>query len=364
MNITIPKSSLSRMLARVMPAVSTRPSLPILGCVLLDAHDVKLCARSSNTFTNIATSDPCSTASLGAVAVNAKLLADSVSQLPEGDVTLKLEKNKLTVRGGKVRLSLPVMPGEDFPPMPAVADSSQVVEVKAPDLVALLKATSYAASNDDTRPHLAAVNLEAFDATLRAVCTDGHRLATSTCEHAGSWGGAPVLVPENALTAILKLCDKNTGVVSLTAGAAYLFATSGDTTVAVAMGQETFPPYSKVIPKSHSHRVGVNRAEFIAAIKACAVMIEKVGGIRMELHDGSIRLSVETADRGESDATLDVDYAGDGLTIGFNHTYMIESLNSFASDEVYLEMSDALSPIVVVAAAEPTLCVIMPMRCG
>jgi DNA polymerase-3 subunit beta len=364
-NITVSKSSLTKLLSRVSPAIAPKASMPILACVHLSASDGRIEARASNTYMSLRSHGECTkVAQAGAVALNAKLLSECVDKLPEGELSIKLDDTKVIVKGGKSRLTLPAMPASEFPLLPEPASKANRIEVKASSLASLLGATTYAASTDDTRAHLCGVYLEMGRDTLRAVCTDGHRLSTSTCEASGAWTDS-VLMPTTGVGALLKLCDRNAGDVSLIYSGGYLFASTSEASMSLAIGQEKFPEYSKIIPKSHQHRVCVARAELISAVKTCSVVADKLGaGVSFDLTSGELAIDASSNDRGKASSSMDVDYSGEGLKFGVNALYFLEALKSFDSDELYLELGDALAPITVVAAAEPSTAIVMPMRIG
>lgn len=360
--ITINKRDLQTLLACIMPAVSNKPTFPVLACALLTADGGELEARSSNTYTTIRSTAAAALKSPGQIAVQAKTLFDSVGRLPDGEASLRLDGNKLLVRGGKAKYALPTMAAQDFPPMPSLVDTSTSVKLQAVQLMALLKAVDYAAGNDDTRPHLAGVCFETSQGMLRGVCTDGHRLATSTVELISGSFPDQVLMPNTGLSAISKLCDKNTGDVELTVSGGYLFAESGNTQVALAIAQEVFPNWTKVVPQSHQHRVNFDRAVLIAAVQGCAVILGKSGGgVKLHLTAGKLALESADPDRGDATDELDVDYAGEGLSIGCNPAYFLQALQSFESDEATMELGDARTPIKIASTTETTTSVVMPM---
>lgn len=363
MEIRLPKATLSRLLARVNPAVPPRASIAILACVLLDAKDGVLVARTSNMLTSIRAHVDSKVTTPGAVAVGAKAFADAVKKLAEGEITVKLDGNKLVIRSGKSRLSLPTAPAEDFPPMPVVGDKAPVVVVKASALASLLASVTYASSGDDTRPHLCGVSLDADPGVLRGTTTDGHRLATSTV---ATISGAfePETLPTHAFSAVKSFAgDKSADAVVSIAIGHYLHLTCGDVEVAAVRSTEKFPPWERVVPKDGAeHRCTVSRDALLAGVNLCAAVLDKgLGGVRMHLSDGQVKLEAADGD-GEASTEIDCDYAGAGVTVCFSPAYMAEAIGAFESDELIVETNGEKDPLRLTATTETTVGVVMPMR--
>lgn len=362
MELKLPKATLTRLLARVSPAVAPRASIPLLACVLLDASDGKLVARTSNMLTHIRASGEAKVAANGSVAVNAKAFGDAVKKLAEGEIALKVDGHKIIIRAGKSRFSLPTAPAEDFPPLPAVAAGAPSIAVKASALASLIGSVAYASSTDDTRPHMCGISLDADPGVLRGTTTDGHRLATATVATISGAFEAETL-PTHAFAAVKSFAgDKSAAdaIVNLTIGN-YLHLTCGDVEVAAVRANDKFPPWERVVPKAGgAHRFTVSRDAILAGVNLCAAVLGKVGGVRMHLSDGQVRLEAADGD-GEASTEVDSDYAGPGLTVGFSPAYMAEALASFDADELTIETNGGKEPLKLTASSETTIGVVMPM---
>jgi DNA polymerase-3 subunit beta len=310
----------------------------------------------------------CTVVQPGSVAVLSKTIGDIVDKLPEGELSLRDDGKALHIKSGKIKFRLPSMPSEDFPPMPDPVEGSPSVVLKASALAALMRAVTYAASRDDTRPHLAGLNIEADPGKVVGVCTDGHRMAlTSVDPERGAFESA-VLVPEHGFAALRGMAatkDKDATVV-LAAGLSYLRVESAHVEMVVQRSNDAFPPYSKVIPAAGAqHSITVRRDDLVDSVKRIALVAgDKSGGVRFILEPGKLTIVSENPDVGEGSEELDVDYAGPGLTAGCNARYMLDALESFVSDEVTLESNGELDPFKLTAAGETSISVVMPMRCN
>lgn len=366
MDLKISKQSLHRLLARILPAVPGKSSMPILACFLLEAKDARLLGCATDLYSSVRSSADCTVSSPGQVAVNAKTVADVVKNLPEGELSLKSDDRALVIKSGKIRFKVPTMQAEDFPPMPTIHEGGSAVVLKASTLASVLRAVAYASSSDDSRPHLNGISLEADPGKLIAVCTDGHRLAFTSAEPERGALVSAILVPFKAF-AMLKAAasskDKD-ATVTLAVDAGRLHISVADADLTVSLADAAFPPYGKVIPADGAkHVVTVRRDALIDAVKRIGLVAgEKSGGVRLSLDDGRLTIVSENVDVGEGSEELDVDYAGAAVKFGCNAKYLTEALASFEADEVLLATNGELDPIKITATGETTSAVCMPMR--
>ncbi|AKF11421.1 DNA polymerase III subunit beta [Sandaracinus amylolyticus] len=380
MELTISKRNFLRGLARTHGVADRKSSMPILSNILLTTEDTgTLRFAATDLYLGVAATAPAEIKKGGSIAVAARTLFDIVKNLPDGDVQWTVGPNHAAeIRSGKVRFRIPGMPGDDFPPLPApreVEFSSIDVDV----LADLITKTSYSMSTDDTRPHLAGALFEGEGRVVRMVTTDGHRL--SKCEHKLREGASMVnftmLVPNKGIAELKRLLEdakadkpaKGEEAQPVTVGVATqggnAFFRREGIQLSVKLADEQFPPYAKVIPQNQDKRVVCPRASLVESLRRISlVSSDKSGGVRLMLQEGSLRVVSENPDVGEGSEELDVDYAGDPLTIGFNAKYIQDVLASLSDDEVALELSGELDPGVIKPANDATLFVgvVMPMR--
>ena len=379
MELTISKRNFLRGLARTHGVADRKSSMPILSNILLTTEDTgTLRFAATDLYLGVAATAPAEIKKGGSIAVAARTLFDIVKNLPEGDVQWTVGPNHAAeIRSGKVRFRIPGMPGDDFPPLPA-PQNVEFSSIEVDLLADLIGKTSYSMSTDDTRPHLAGALFEGEGRVVRMVTTDGHRL--SKCEHrlrdSSPMVNFSMLVPNKGINELKRLLEdakadkpaKGEDAGPVTVGVATLggnaFFRREGVQLSVKLADEQFPPYAKVIPQNQDKRVVVSRASLVEAMKRISlVSSDKSGGVRLMLQPGSLRVVSENPDVGEGSEEVDVDYAGEPLTIGFNARYVQDVLGALGDDEVALEFSGELDPGVIKPATdEDFVGVVMPMR--
>lgn len=380
MELMISKRNFLRGLARTHGVADRKSSMPILSNILLTTEDTgTLRFAATDLYLGVAATAPAEIKKGGSIAVAARTLFDIVKNLPDGDVHWTVGPNYAAeIRSGKVRFRIPGMPGDDFPPLPAPG-AAEFSSIDVDVLSDLITKTSYSMSTDDTRPHLAGALFEGEGRLVRMVTTDGHRL--SKCEHKLRDDAAMVnfsmLVPNKGIGELKRLLEDAKGdkpgkgedtppvtVAVATQGGNAFFRREG-IQLSVKLADEQFPPYAKVIPQNQDKRVVCSRAALVEALRRISlVSSDKSGGVRFMLQDGSLRVVSENPDVGEGSEEVDVDYADEPLTIGFNAKYFLDALSALSDDEVALELAGELDPGVIKPANDQTLFVgvVMPMR--
>jgi DNA polymerase-3 subunit beta len=378
MELVISKKNFLRGLARTHGVADRKSSMPILSNILLTTDSTSsLRFAATDLYLGVAATAPAEIKRGGSIAVSARHLFDIVKNLPEGDVHWTVGPNHAAeIRAGKTRYRIPGMPGDDFPALPS-AGSSDFFSLDADVLGDLITKTQYSMSTDDTRPHLAGALFEGEGKLVRMVTTDGHRL--SKIEHKLD-DGAPMLsfsmlVPNKGIAELKRLIEdaradakatKEQGppqIAVATAGGSAFFKREG-IVLSVKLADEQFPPYARVIPQQQEKRVVMSRAQLTEALKRMSlVSSDTSGGVRFMVSAGSLRIVSENPDIGEGSEELDVDYAGEAITIGFNAKYILEVLGSLTDDEVALELAGELDPGVIKPVSETMFVgVVMPMR--
>lgn len=379
MELTIGKKDFVRSLARTHSVADRKSSMPILSTILLSSEDKKtLRFAATDLYLSVTASCSAEVSRPGITALPAKTLFDIAKNLPEGELSLKsLDNHAVEIRSGRVRFKIPAMPGQDFPTLPS-ASGLELTELAAEDLGRLIALTHYSMSSDETRPHLSGALLEGDGKIVRMVTTDGHRL--SKAEYRQREGGKmlnfQMLVPQKGIGELRRLIDEIKGsgkgpnaeeggaTLGIAHAAGNAFFRHDDVLLSVKLADEQFPPYGKVIPKSAQRRIVLGRQPLLDALKRISLVAnDKSGAVRFGVEAGIVRITSENPDVGEGSEELDVDFAGDGVEIGFNVRYLLDSLAAITEDEVAIELGGQLDPGVVKPVG-PTdfIGVIMPMR--
>lgn len=378
MELIILKRDFVRGLARTHGVADRKSSMPILSNVLLTTRgNDGLRLSATDLYLGVSTVLPAKVKKGGTLAVSARTLFDIVKNLPEGEVELSVDQGyATTLKAGKVRFKLPGMPGEDFPAL-ANPGESTFAPIEANVLAELIALTSPSMSTDDTRPHLAGTLVESEGEMIRMVTTDGHRL--SKAEHRlGSVGPAfalRMLVPYKGISELKKLLEdarstqakdeQGAVTVDVSTAAGSAFFRRGEHLLTVKLVDEPFPPYTGVIPQQQSRRVIASRGALVEALRRISLVAsDKNSGVQLNLEPGTLRVQSRNPDVGEGVEEIDVDYAGEPLSIGFNARYLLDALSALTHDDVALELSGELDPGVLrpVGGETDYVGVIMPMR--
>jgi DNA polymerase-3 subunit beta len=310
----------------------------------------------------------------GSVALPARHIFDTVKALPDGDVTVVVEKNfSAKLKSGKRSFTLSGQPGDDFPSLPDVG-KIPLTQIPVDDLAELIALTSFSMSPDDTRPHLSAALVEMHRETLRMVTTDGHRLSKAERTVEGMAGQSKLLIPSKGIHELKRLVDevrseKNSGTVqSIGMGAVSsqgpVFFQREGMTLSSKLVDAAFPSYEQVIPTATDRTVSLNRPAFLDALRAISlVAADRTSGVKLAITNGRCVISSENPDIGSGQDEIDASLQGPEITIGFNSKYLIDVLNALGSDECALDLSGELDPGVVrPVGRKDFIGVIMPMR--
>jgi DNA polymerase III subunit beta len=378
MKVTLERAALLKSLGHVHRVVERRNTIPILSNVLLHGENQSLLLKATDLDLEVTERLPADVSAAGVTTVPAHVLYDIVRKLPDGaQVSLEShgESGQLQLRSGRSRFNLQSLPDADFPDL-TTGDLSHSFKLASGDLKRLIDKTQFAISNEETRYYLNGVYLHTMDVEghlmLRAVATDGHRLArVEVPAPKGALGLPGVIVPRKAVAEIQKLVENLDQDVRIEISPSKARFTFGDPSV--HLGQVvltsklidgTFPDYMRVIPSGNDKRLTVDREPFQVAVDRVATISSERGrAVKLTLADAKLILSVTNPDLGSAVEELDVDYDSSPIDIGFNARYLLDITEQLDNDTVLFKLSDPGSPTLLQdrdgAAA---LYVLMPMR--
>jgi len=378
MEFVVNKRDFVKGLSRVQSVADKKSAMPILGNVLIVAESsgsVRLSA--TDLLLSVTGSMRAEVKKPGTVALHARHIFDAVKALPDGDITVTVEKNYTArLKAGKRRFDFTGMPGEDFPTMPDPGKTS-LTAIPIDDLADLISLTSFSMSNDDTRPHLAAALFEIAGETLRMVTTDGHRLSKAERTISGMKGATKLLIPAKGIHEVKRLLDevraekaekKDGGPATLLVGAASsqgpVFFQRDGVTLSSKLVDAAFPSYEQVIPSGTDRGARVNRLAFLDALRAVSLVAsDRTSGVKLAMSGSRVVLTSENPDVGAGMDELDAELTGPDVTIGFNSKYVIDVLGALVTDDVALDLSGELDPGVIrPVGRDDFIGVIMPMR--
>jgi DNA polymerase-3 subunit beta len=274
----------------------------------------------------------------------------------------------LAIRAGRSRFTLQTLPENDFPDL-AAGDMTHSFTLAASDLKRLIDRTQFAISTEETRYYLNGIYLHsagsAKAATLRAVATDGHRLAQVDLPLPKGADGMPgVIVPRKTVGEVRKMIDESDGAVEVALSDTRIRFTFDSTVLTSKLIDGTFPDYERVIPTGNDKIMGVDGKVFRDAVdRVSTISTEKSRAVKLALGKGALTLSATSPENGTAVEELEIDYGGQPIEIGFNSRYLMEIAQQVAGERMQFVMADAASPTLVRDPDESgALYVIMPMR--
>jgi DNA polymerase-3 subunit beta len=373
MKVTVERAQLLKSLGHVHRVVERRNTIPILANILLRAERGKLVLKATDLDLEVNETIAAEVSPGGATTVPAHMLFDIVRKLPDGSqIVLEAsgERGVLTIRAGRSRFTLQTLPESDFPDLNA-GDMTHSFRMPAVDLKKMIDKTQFAISTEETRYYLngiflhPATNAASKAEMLRAVATDGHRLAQFEIPLPSGANGMPgVIVPRKTVGEVQRLIEDTEAEILIEMSTAKIRFTIGDVVLTSKLIDGTFPDYGPVIPLGNSKILRVDKNEFEHAVdRVSTVSSERGRAVKLALTGGKLTLSVNNPDSGSATEELEVEYDSDPLDIGFNSRYLLDIASQIEGEVAMLKLSDPGSPTLIQDKdGGKTLYVLMPMR--
>ncbi|MEC9375398.1 MAG: DNA polymerase III subunit beta [Pseudomonadota bacterium] len=365
MKITIERDCLLKPLQAVIGVVERRQTMPILANVLLKAAGGELSLTASDLEVElISETGSVNVEAEGSITVPARKLLDISRALPEkSTIQLELKGDRVSVSSGRSRFVLATLPATDFPVVEDI-NSDREIRVSKSDLVRVLDKTHFSMAQQDVRYYLNGLLIETDAEKLRAVATDGHRLALSdiALEQASS-SKAQVIVPRKGVLELQKILEGE-GEVIMLLSSNHLRVEVGEIRLTSKLIDGRFPDYERVIPKEAANLVSGNRAQITQALQRAAILSnEKYRGVRLIFDKNRILIQANNPDQEEAEDQVEVEYSGKQIEIGFNVNYLLDAIAAVDSDNVEISLIDPSSSCIVRTPTDKdSLYVVMPMR--
>jgi DNA polymerase III subunit beta len=348
MEITVSKFELLRELTATQGVVERKTTIPILSNYLLEAAGDKLSITATDLDLSLRTSCSAKIKKEGSCTIPARKLHDYVKLLPDADITIKLLENHwVSIRCGRSNTKMVGMARSNFPSLP-VFPTAGVVKIPAQVLRSMIAKTGFAIANEESRYTLNGALMVLKPESITMVATDGHRLAHIERpgeKFEGISGEMKTLIPKKAMDELKSLVDStDVEAIDFAKDESTLFFRIGPRLLTSRQLTGQFPNFEAVLPKDNNKHITLHGDELNAAIQRVSQFAdERSRAVRLRLENGELKLSASSTETGESEDSIETDYNGDGLTIGFNATYLLDFLKAVGSGDVRLELKDPQS---------------------
>ncbi|MDQ2797297.1 MAG: DNA polymerase III subunit beta [Actinomycetota bacterium] len=356
MKFRVERDALADAVTWAARSLASRPTLPVLAGLLLRVDDDQLTVSGFDLEASTEVELQVMAGESGQALVSGRLLADITRALPPHPVDVSVDGTRLSIVCGSARFSLPGMPVDDYPKLPAMPTTAGTVD--GAEFAAAVAQVAIAAGRDDTLPMLTGVRLEIDGEKLTLAATDRYRLAVRELTwHPDdpSAANAQVLVPARALADSAKsLSHSETMTISLSAGGTgegiigFSGATNGRASRATTrLLDATFPAYRSLLPNEWASSAELAVAPLVEAVKRVALVTDRNAPVRMEFGDGSVALTAGGDDEGRAEEQLEVAYDGEGITTAFNPQFLLDGLGALSTGTARMLFTSSTKPVVL-----------------
>ena len=364
MKLSAARDVLLKPLQAVIGVVERRQTMPILSNVLLVARNGELSVTATDLEVELVARAEVNVENGGEITVSGRKLLDICKALPDGaDIQLSVSGEKVSVRSGRSKFSLTTLPAAEFPTVEDIK-AGQTITVAQEVLSKLIEKTHFSMAQQDVRYYLNGMLLEAHEQHLRAVATDGHRLALCQAKLDGAkLKEQQVIVPRKGVLELQRLLGGD-GDVNIELGENHVRVALGGIRFTSKLIDGRFPEYERVIPQESSNELVADKELLRSALQRTAILSnEKYRGIRLIIRDSGVVLQAHNPEQEEAEEEVEVEYSGDDIEIGFNVNYLLDAIGAVEGDQVTLSVVDSNSSCLVREPGNPDRkFVVMPMR--
>jgi DNA polymerase III subunit beta len=365
MRFSLQREVLLKPLQQVVNVVERRQTLPVLANLLVSVEAGRLSLTGTDLEVEMIARSDIEQAEDGETTIPARKLFEIVRALPDGSrLSFTLAGDRVTVQAGRSRFTLATLPAKEFP---AIDDLELVERIQVPEaaLKELIERTSFAMAQQDVRFYLNGLLFDLRENALRCVATDGHRLAL--CEAAlpdGAKTRKQIILPRKGVLELQRLLEGGDRMVELEVGRNHVRMRREDVTFTSKLIDGRFPDYEAVIPIGADKEVKMEREVLKAALQRAAILSnEKYRGVKVEISPGQVRIVAHNPEQEEAVEEVEAQTTVDGLSIGFNVTYLLDALSALREEFVLLNLRDANSSALVREAGHSrSRHVVMPLR--
>ncbi len=369
MQFQISKSAINKALSNVNGAVEKRNTIPVLLNVKIEAKNGRLNLTATDMDIVITSSAEALITREGTTTVPAQLFYDIIRKIPDtADINIEFQEDVFLVKitYGKSKFSLPCLDSSEFPVL-SEGDMNVNFNIKSSEIIKLIDQTRFAIPSDETRYYLNGLFLHSVlengGVELRAVATDGHRLALSSSKQSNlATAISGVIIPKKTINEIRKIVEGN-DEVNFSFSKAKIRVSSGNSVIVSKLIDGEFPEYDRVIPKGNDKIVKVDRKLIFDAVdRVATIATDKNKSIKFILDNNKISLQVQTNDSGNGSEEIEVDFQGATIETGFNSRYFLEIIGQIDKEKINIHFKDGSSPALINTDDHNSLYVIMPIR--
>ena len=348
----------------VIGVVERRQTMPILSNVLLSANDGTLTITATDLEVELRAEADVSVETNGEITVPGRKLHDICRALPDSaSLDFAVSGDRVVVKTGRSRFTLSTLRAADFPVIEEVA-TQQTLKLERQGFRELLEQTQFSMAQQDVRYYLNGLLLETDGETLRAVATDGHRLALAEVKMAvAAQRNEQLIVPRKGVLELQRLLEGE-GDIEITLGANHIQAQIGTIRFTSKLIDGKFPDYGRVVPAEPENVVMADRDLLRHALQRAAILSnEKYRGVRLALGENNVTIQANNPEQEEAEESVEVEYSGESMEIGFNVTYLLDALSAVDEEQVQVGLGDTNSSALIRAPSrETSKFVVMPMR--
>ena len=364
MKLTASRETLLKPLQAVIGVVERRQTMPILANVLLVAKDGQVSVTATDLEVELVATVAVEVAAAGEVTVPGRKLLDICRALPDdAKISMVLSGEKLNIKSGRSKFSLMTLPAAEFPTVEDI-NAGQSISVSQSTLAKLLDKTHFSMAQQDVRYYLNGLLLETGQKYLRAVATDGHRLALCEVElDDKKMPEQQVIVPRKGILELQRLLGGD-GDLKIELGSNHVRIQLEGIRFTSKLIDGRFPEYERVIPQDTGNQLTADREAFRGALQRTAILSnEKYRGIRLVIKSDGLLLQAHNPEQEEAEEEVEITYAGEDIEIGFNVNYLLDALGAIESDEIGLAVVDGNSSCLLREPGnDESKYVVMPMR--
>jgi len=371
MEFKIDKETFLRALQKVQGIVEKRNTMPILSNVLIEATADTIFLTATDLEVGMKSSYPTSVVKEGKITVSAKKIYEIIKELADEEIIFSTKENDwVEISCGKAHFNIVGLSPEEFPYFPKI-NEELFVKINSSLIREMIDKTSYAICHDETKYNLNGIfikaQLEDNRQILRMVATDGHRLSIAEKEFTGKIDNElqkGVIFPKKGVFELKKMTEEEEDDIMICFLDNNAVIKKGNTFVVMRLVDGDFPDYTRVMPVNNDKVIKINREIFFHSLRRMSILSsEKFKGIKFDIKSGKMEISASNPELGEAREEIDLDYAGEPLTVRFNARYLIDVLSVLEDEFVEMDLRDELSPAIMRPAASTDFrSVIMPMR--